>query len=71
MSSRIPALLTVGEIARRLDRPMHRIEYLLRSRHVKPSGRAGNALVYGESDVTFIAAELQRMDAERSSEVRR
>lgn len=68
MTSQIPSLLTIGEIARQLDQPIHRIEYVLRSRNVAPAGWAGNARVFAESDVVFLAAELRRIDDERSGE---
>lgn len=68
MTAQIPNLLTIGEIARRLDQPLHRVEYVLRSRNVVPAGWAGNARVFGEADVTFLATELRRIDDERSGE---
>ncbi len=68
MTSQIPILLTIGEISRRLDQPIHRVEYVLRSRNVAPAGWAGNARVYVEADVTFLTAELRRIDDERLGE---
>jgi hypothetical protein len=59
-------LPTVGEIARRLDEPIHRVEYILRSRAITPVGRAGHARVYSDEDVELIAEELRRIDADRS-----
>jgi hypothetical protein len=56
---------TVGEIARRLDEPIHRIEYVLRTRNIHPKGLAGNCRVYTEEDVQQIAAELQHIDARK------
>jgi hypothetical protein len=56
---------TVGEIARRLDEPVHRIEYILRTRDIRPSGMAGNCRVYAERDVERIAAALQGIDARK------
>jgi hypothetical protein len=56
---------TVGEIARRLGEPIHRIEYVLRTRNIRPSGIAGNCRVYAEADVELIAAELQRIAARK------
>jgi hypothetical protein len=53
---------TVGEIARRLDEPVHRIEYILRTRDIRPSGMAGHCRVYTEEDIERIAAELQCID---------
>lgn len=58
-------LLTVGEIARRLGQPLHRIEYIIRSRGIAPSGWAGHARVFAETDLQRIAAELRRIDAEQ------
>jgi hypothetical protein len=56
---------TVGEIARRLGEPIHRIEYVLRTRNIRPSGLAGNCRVYPDKDVERIAAELQRVDSRK------
>jgi hypothetical protein len=53
---------TVGEIARRLNESVHRIEYILRTRNIKPTGMAGNARVYADDDVDRIAAELADID---------
>lgn len=57
-------LLTVGEIARRLDQPLHRIRYLIDARGVKPVAKAGHAWVYDQD-------ALQRLGAEFGSEDRR
>ena len=59
-------LLTAGEIADRLHRPIHQVTYLIRSRNIKPAARAGHLRVFGESDLTFIAAELRRIEAEKA-----
>src|ERR1700730_4638958 len=50
---------TVGEIARRLNEPLHRVEYVIRSRNIKPSAFAGNCRVFGEEAVQLIGQELQ------------
>lgn len=57
--------LTIGEIARRLSAPIHRIEYVVSSRGLQPTMRAGNARVFSESDLQFIGSVLRRIDAER------
>jgi len=54
-------MLTIGEIARRLGQPVHRIEYVIRARGIRPCGWAGNARVFPEDAVEVIAAELQRI----------
>jgi hypothetical protein len=50
---------TVGEIARRLGEPVHRIEYIIRSRGIRPRGVAGNCRVFAVADVQRIASELR------------
>jgi hypothetical protein len=52
---------TIGEIARRLGQPIHRIEYVIRARRIHPCGWAGNARVFPEDAVEVIASELQRI----------
>ena len=58
---------TVGEIARRLSEPVHRVEYIISARRVQPAGWAGNARVFSEADVDRIAGELRRIDAEKGN----
>lgn len=65
MSAQAPSMPTVGEIALRLGEPVWRIEYLIRSRNIRPVSRAGNARVFTEADVSFIASELRRINGER------
>lgn len=65
MSMRLQPLPTVGEIARRLGVPFHRVDYVICSRNLHPSGWAGNARVFTEADGAYIASELRRIDAER------
>jgi hypothetical protein len=59
-------MATIGEIARRLGEPIHRIEYVIRARHVSPCGWAGNARVFPDEAVDAIAAELNRIDSTKS-----
>ena len=63
--SQPPLLLTVGEIARRLQTKVHRVEYVIRSRHIKASGWAGHARVFSEAALERIESEIKRMDSER------
>lgn len=65
MSTPTPAAPTVGVIARRLGVPLHRVEYVIRSREIQPVSVAGNARIFAESDVAFIASELRRIEQER------
>ena len=54
-------LLTVGEIARRLDQRIHRIEYIIRSRKITPVGWAGHARVFSSASLRYIESEIERM----------
>jgi hypothetical protein len=69
MAAKAPAALTVGEIGRRLNKPVHRIEYVLRSRNIRPASIAGNARVFSETDVQYIRSELRRIDEERGDQL--
>ncbi|MBM4020399.1 MAG: MerR family transcriptional regulator [Planctomycetes bacterium] len=57
---------TIGEIARRLGVPVHRVEYVIRTRNLRPVARAGNLRVFSEADVAYVAGELRRMDTDRA-----
>lgn len=59
------SLLTVLEIARRLRQPLHRVEYVIRTRNIPPIGWAGHARVFHDADLMWIASELARIDHER------
>jgi len=62
-----PRLLTVGEIARRIGSPIHRVEYVIGTRNIRPGWLAGNSRVFTDVDLRFIAAEILRIDAEREA----
>lgn len=49
---------TVGEIARLLRVPVHRVEYAIRARNITAVGRAGNARVFDDSALKRIKAAL-------------
>ena len=70
MTASLPPLLTVGVIACRLGVPVHRIEYVIRSRNIRPRGMAGNARVFSETDLTCIVANLRNIKQERDGEDR-
>jgi len=61
MPALAPSIPTIGEIARRLGIPIHRVEYVIRARGIRPCGWAGNARVFSEEDVNRIAAEISRI----------
>lgn len=59
-------MATVGEIASKLQVPIHRVEYVIRARKIQPQCRAGNARVFTDADVEYIAAELAQINRTRS-----
>jgi len=65
-----PAVLhTVGEIAHKLGVPLHRVEYLIRARGIRPSSWAGNARVFSDKAVERIARELGHPKTQGPDEV--
>lgn len=60
-----PIVPTVGSIADRLGVPIHRIRYIIESRRIEPTGKAGNARVFTDADVDLIASVLNRIQRER------
>ena len=65
MPTLAPAIPTIGELARRLGIPVHRVDYVIRARGIRPCGWAGNARVFSEEDVHRIAAEINRIQKVR------
>jgi hypothetical protein len=63
MFGTVPQLLTLGVIADRCNEPIHRIEYVLRTRNIRPVGVAGRSRVYTEQDLERIVEELRSIDA--------
>jgi DNA-binding transcriptional MerR regulator len=61
-----PVMLTSGEIARRLGQPIHRIEYVLRTRKIPAKATAGNCRVYDESDVERIREILNDIASKKA-----
>ena len=65
MTTKTEAMPTIGEIARRLGEPIHRVAYVIRSRNIAPAATAGNSRVFTEADVSHIAGEIRHINAER------
>ena len=63
MTTFAPSMPTIGEIARRLGKPAHRVEYVIRARRIAPCGWAGHARIFSEDAVQAIAAELRQIDS--------
>ena len=66
MANSVPQLATIGEVARLLRAPLHRIEYILRSRpHIRPRAKAGGARCFDDDAIAQIRHELSSIDARR------
>lgn len=59
-----PRLLTVGEIADRLDVPVHRVQYVLRTREdITPVAYAGRARLFDNDALARIRHERRAIEA--------
>ena len=61
-------LHSVGDIVRETGEPLHRITYILRTRHIVPVARVGNHRAFSDEQLALIASELQRTKAARQLE---
>ena len=50
---------SIGPIAEHFDEDLHRVEYAIRSRDIKPVGKIGNANAYDEEAVRQIGEALR------------
>lgn len=64
MTNETPIVPTVGEIARRHNTTIHRVEYAIRAYDIQPVGWAGNARVFSEEAVRRIGEILGAEPAE-------
>ena len=68
MSDTIPIekrLLTLGQLAERLDVSTHRLKYAIDTYHIKPVMRVGIIRVWSEDDVPRIKSALARIASNR------
>ena len=56
---------SLGDVASQLEVPVHRVEYVIRTRRIRPLIRAGGRKLYSDATVQRIASEIQRIDEER------
>ena len=59
----ITPLMTVGQIARLLKQPQHRVQYVISSRNIQESARAGRLRIFDLDAVDQIRQELAAIDA--------
>jgi len=51
-----------GDISRMLCEPKHRVEFVIKSRGIVPSFRAGNARVFDRQHLDLIADAIREID---------
>ena len=61
-------LLTVGDLVKLTGQPIHKVEYLLSSRNITPTQRAGRFRLYGPDTVDRIQREIENMSGFRNPE---
>ena len=61
MQTTTAKLLTVTEIARRLNVPPHTVTYVIKTRGIRTNRWAGHARLFDETAVDRIVAELERI----------
>ena len=61
MQTTKPELLTVTEIADRLNVPPHAVTYVIKTRGIRTNRWAGHARLFDEAAVERIAGELDRI----------
>jgi len=52
---------TLGQIAKELNVPVFKVQYLIKARGIKPIGRAGNIRVFGPEAVKQLRSEIDKM----------
>jgi hypothetical protein len=59
-----PELNTLGKVAQHLQVPVHRVQYIVRSRpHLRPAATAGRLRLFDDKTIEQIAKELQSIDS--------
>jgi hypothetical protein len=66
MANRTATAPTIGSIARQLSAPIHRVEYVIKSRHIQPVSRAGSLRIFDEDAVERVAVAIREIDARRT-----
>lgn len=66
-TSTTPRLRTPGVLAELLGVPLHRVEYILRTRpHIRAAARAGRLRLYDNHALALLRHELNSIDARRT-----
>lgn len=62
-----PSLDTVGRIAERLGVPLHRVQYVVHRKRIRPTAFAGRLRLFDRAAVARIRHELNAIDARRAT----
>jgi hypothetical protein len=62
MANDTPQLRTPGVIAAEVDAPLNRVLYVLRTRNIKPIGRAGVLRLFDRAAVEMVREALREID---------
>lgn len=61
------AMYTLGQIARELCAPEHRVLYAIKSRSIQPVARVGRFRVFGRAEIARIGQALASIDSRSSA----
>ncbi len=61
------AMLTVGDLVRRTNRPLHQLQYFIRSRGIEPITRVGGYRLFDERQAEQIAHDIQQLKRSRNN----
>ena len=65
------SLVTTAEIASRLGQPLHRVRWILATRHhIRPAARAGSVRVYSTAAIALVQDEIDKIDDRRKGAAR-
>ncbi len=68
MCAATPRFRTPGVIAAELERPLHSVLYVLRTRpHIRPAARAGRLRLYDREALDLVRVELAAIAARRGA----
>jgi len=54
-------VMTISDLARRFQQPVHRITYIVKSREIMPCGVAGSTRLFGSAAIEAVELELERL----------
>ncbi|MFH1821189.1 MAG: hypothetical protein ABH852_01935 [Methanobacteriota archaeon] len=62
-------LITVGTISQEIGCPIWQVQYLLQSRHISPTQRAGHLRIYSEEVIEILRNELAAVRDRKARQV--